>query len=236
MEKKGKNIGATITIVAIIALFLGVVVWRIIDKSANQIDHKKYDAYSVIEANEENGNISDHVKGDLDKAKVIIYEYADFQCSGCASANPKVNKLLEEYKGEVAVVYRNFLLSYHQNGTAAASAAEAAGLQGFWQEYADLLFKNQSVWANATGDNRTSIFVDFFKTVAGEKGDVNKFLSDMTSEAVKKKIDFDMAISKNVDIQATPSFFLDGELIDFAGANGEEGFLNAFREKIDAKL
>lgn len=236
MEKKGKNIGAVIAIIAIVALFLGAVIWRVIDKTANQVDFKKYDVYSVIEANEDNGNIADHVKGDPEKAKVIIYEYADFQCSGCANANPKVNKLIEEYNGKVAIVYRNFLLSYHQNGTAAASAAEAAGLQGYWKEYADSLFKNQSVWANATGDNRTDIFVQLFKTATDGKGDVDKFLSDMNSEAVKKKINFDMEIAKNVDIQATPSFFLDGELIDLAGTNGEEGFLNAFREKIDAKL
>lgn len=235
MNKKG-NIGAIIALVAIGLLFVGVLIWRIVDKANTQAAISSYDANSIIAGNAENGNIADHVKGDAEKAKVIIYEYADFQCPGCGSANPRINKLIEEYNGDLAIVYRNYLLSYHQNGTAAASAAEAAGLQGYWKEYADKLFANQSLWEDATGENRTQIFVDMFRTVTGGAGDEAKFKKDMTSEAVKKKINFDAGIAEQVEITGTPAFFLDGERIDFTGTKGEEGFLNVFREKIDEKL
>ena len=232
MNKKG-NIGAIVAIFAIIALFVGVVIWRSIDKANNAIS---YDPHSYVSANDDNGGIADHVKGDIDKAKAVIYEYADYQCSACALHNPRINKLIEEYNGDLAVVFRVYLLSYHQNGTAAASAAEAAGLQGYWKEYADKLFANQSVWYDASGDERTDIFVSLFNSVTGGKGDEAKFRNDMKSAAVKKKISFDTEISKNLDITGTPSFYLNGEKIDFSGASGEEGFLNVFREKIDEAL
>lgn len=231
MKKKG-NIGAIIAIVAIVALFTGIVIWRASSKTSTG----EYDVNSVISANDDNGGIADHVKGDLEKAKAIIFEYADYQCSACALHNPRINKLLEEYGDDLAVVYRNYLLNYHQNGTAAASAAEAAGLQGYWKEYADKLFTNQSVWSSASGNERMQIFTNFFNIVTNGKGDETKFKNDMTSEAVKKKIAFDTELSKDLDIAGTPTFFLNGEKIDFSSAKGEEGFLDVFREKIDEAL
>ena len=235
MNEKGKNIGWIVAVVILIVGFLGVVIWRMADKKANQVDYSKYDVNSIIAGNEDNGGIGDHVKGSAD-APVVIYEYADYQCSGCASANPRINKLLTEYDGKLAVVYRNFLLSYHQNGTAAASAAEAAGLQGYWKEYADKLFANQSVWSSATGNSRTDMFVDLFRTVTGGEGDEEKFLADMGSAEVKAKIDFDTGLSEDLDIPGTPSFFLNGERIDLSDVSTEDAFMKLMREKIDAAL
>ena len=232
MNKKG-NVAAIVAILAIIALFVGIVIWRSIDK-ANSANN--YSPYTYISANADNGEIADHVKGDIGKAKVVIFEFADFQCSACALHNPRINKLLSEYGDDLAVVYRNYLISYHQNGTAAASAAEAAGLQGYWKEYADKLFTNQAIWSSASGDERTQIFVDLFNSITGGKGDEAKFRNDMKSEAVKKKISFDMELGNRTNIEGTPTFYLNGEKIDFSGAKGEEGFLNVFREKIDEAL
>lgn len=231
MNRKG-NIGAIVAILAIVALFVGVVIWRMTDKSrlAN------YDVNTVIGANADNGEIADHVKGDLEKAKAVIFEYADFQCEACALHNPRINKLIEEYDGDLAVIYRNYLLPYHKNGTAAASAAEAAGLQGYWKEYADKLFSNQATWSSASGDDRTQIFVNLFNSVTNGEGDEAQFIKDMTSEAVKKKISFDAELGNHVDIEGTPTFYLNGEKIDFSGTKGEDGFLQVFRDKIDEAL
>lgn len=232
MNKKG-NIGAIVAVLVIVALFVGVVIWRAIDKANNATS---YDVNSIIGANADNGEIADHVKGDADKAKVIIYEYADYQCSACAMHNPRINKLIEEYNGDLAVVFRVYLLSYHQNGTAAASAAEAAGLQGYWKEYADKLFANQAVWYDASGDERTDIFVDLFNSVTSGKGDEAQFRKDMASSNVSKKVSFDNSLANRVNITETPSFYLNGEKIVFEGAKGEDGFLEIFREKIDEAL
>lgn len=235
MKKGMSNVVAAILVALVAILVIGGIIWAGISKKANETDYSKYDINTVISANEDNGNIGDHIKGNPD-APVKIFEYADFQCSACATINPRVNKILAEYGDKLAVVYRNFLLSYHQNGTAAASAAEAAGLQGYWKEYADKLFTNQSVWANASGDSRTDIFLDLFRSVTNGTGDEAKFVADMKSEEVKKKLSFDAGITKNLDIPGTPSFFIDGERIDFSNAKSADDYLEIFREKIDAKL
>jgi protein-disulfide isomerase len=213
---KGFNTVGVIIGVAVVA-FLAVATYLIIDGNNKATDFSAYDFYSVIEPTKDNGNIGDHVKGNAD-APVLIFEYADYQCPGCASINPKVNKVVEKLDGKLGVVYRSFLLSYHQNGTAAASAAEAAGLQGYWKEYADKLFAEQSEWEYASASERTELFNKYFKEVTGGKGDIEKFNQDIASEEVSKKISFDMGIAKRVDVGGTPAFYVDGQLINWSGA------------------
>lgn len=214
---KGFSVAGMVIAVLVVAL-LGIATYAIIDGNNKATDFNSYDFYSVIEPNADNGNIGDHVKGDKD-APVLIFEYADYQCPGCASINTKVNKAIEQLDGKLAVVYRSFLLSYHQNGTAAASAAEAAGLQGYWKPYADKLFSEQSEWEYASASERSALFDKYFEEVTNGKGDMEKFHTDIASEAVSKKISFDGGIGKRVDVQGTPAFYVDGQLISW----GSEG-------------
>src|SRR5207245_2516617 len=78
------------------------------------------------------------------QAKVTIVEFSDFQCPFCLRAEPTIQKILETYKGDVKLVWRNEPLSFHPNALPAAKAAMAAHEQGkFWQMH-DALFKKQS--------------------------------------------------------------------------------------------
>lgn len=214
-----KVLGAVIA--AILAALLGFATYSLIDGNSKMTNFNDYDFFSVIEPTVDNGNIGDHVKGSAD-APVLIFEYADFQCPGCASMNPKVNKAIEALGGKLAVVYRNFLLSYHQNGTAAASAAEAAGIQGYWKPFADMLFDKQAEWEYASASERTTLFEQYFVEVSNGKGDTVKFLEDLGSKEVSKKISFDMGIGKRIDIGGTPAFYVDGQLIVWSGAGSLE--------------
>ena len=214
----------TVAVLVIASLFIGMVT-TMINGNANKVRFEDYDLYSVIAPSEANGNIGDHVKGSAD-APVLVFEYADYQCPGCASMNTKVNKAIEALDGKLAVVYRSFLLSYHQNGTAAASAAEAAGLQGYWKPYADALFSYQTEWEYLSASERTNYFKKYFIEASNGKGDVEKFLSDMGSNEVSKKISFDMGLGRRIDVSGTPAFYVDGQLISWGGAgsltiNGE---------------
>ncbi len=217
---KGFSVAGVIIGVLIVAV-LGVAMYAIVDGNNKATNFDDYDFYSVIEPDKSNGNIGDHVKGDAN-APVLIFEYADYQCPGCASINPRINKIIEQLDGKLAVVYRNFLLSYHQNGTAAASAVEAAGLQGYWKAYADKMFETQAEWEYASASERTTLFDEYFEEVTDGKGDLEKFNADIASEAVAKKINFDMGIGKRVDIQGTPAFYIDGQLINWGEAGSLE--------------
>lgn len=214
---KGFSVIGLIVGIAVVALII-IGAYAVIDGNNKATNYDNYDFYSVIEPTKDNGEIGDHVKGDP-KAPVLIFEYADYQCPGCASINTRVNRVVEQLDGKLAIVYRSFLLSYHQNGTAAASAAEAAGLQGYWKEYADKLFEEQSEWEYADTSERTELFNKYFKEVTNNKGDLDKFNQDIASEAVSKKISFDMGIGKRVDVSGTPAFYVDGQLINW----GSEG-------------
>lgn len=202
----GAIIGIVIAALIVLATFL------VIDGNNKATDFSNYDFYSIIAADPNNGDIGDHVKGNPD-APVLIYEYADYQCPGCASINPKVNKAIEESDGKLAVVYRSFLLSYHKNGTAAASAAEAAGLQGYWKPYADKLFADQSEWEYASASERTELFEKYFVEVTNGKGNLDQFKEDIASDRVSKKISFDMGIARRIDVPSTPAFYVDGQHI-----------------------
>lgn len=216
--KRGFSVIGVIAGVAIVALLV-VATIAVINGNNNATDFSNYEFYSVIEGNKDNGGIGDHVKGSAD-APVLIFEYADYQCPGCASVNTRVNKVVEELDGKLGVVYRSFLLSYHQNGTAAASAAEAAGLQGYWKKYADKLFAEQSEWEYASASKRTEYFNKYFEEVTEGKGDLEKFNADIASDAVSKKISFDMGIGRRIDVQGTPAFYIDGQLISW-GSEGQ---------------
>lgn len=245
---KGFQIAGVIIGVVIAALII-MATYFVIDGNNKATDFNNYDFYSIIEADDSNGNIGDHVKGNPD-APVIVYEYADYQCPGCASINPKVNKAVNESDGKLAIVYRSFLLSYHKNGTAAASAAEAAGLQGYWKPYADKLFSEQAEWESASANERTALFEKYFNEVTNNQGNLEQFREDISSDRVSKKISFDMGIARRIDIPSTPAFYVDGQPIKWTEAgeleiNGKhitwdsgrsgDDFIKLLQEIVEAK-
>ena len=220
-------------IVGIVLAFVALIAITQLQNKAD-IDYEAYDLNSVIAADENTGGLAENVDGDPD-APVLLYEYGDYQCTACAPMNPHINELLEEYDGKVAVVFRTYIMSYHDNGVAAASAANAAAIQGYWKEYKDLLYETQNDWYYAEGDERQQMFEQYFDQATDGKGDLEQFRQDMGSKEVAQKIKFDAALSERVGLEWTPSFYLDGELLDQRNITTSE-FMDLLREKIDAKL
>lgn len=220
-------------IVGIVLAFVALVAITQLQNKAD-IDYEAYDLNSVIAADENTGGLAENVDGDPE-APVLLYEYGDYQCTACAPMNPYINELLEEYDGKVAVVFRTYIMSYHDNGVAAASAANAAAIQGYWKDYKDLLYETQNDWYYAEGDERQQMFEQYFEQATDGKGDLEQFRQDMGSKEVAQKIKFDAALSERVGLEWTPSFYLDGELLDQRNITTSE-FMDLLREKIDAKL
>ncbi|MBR3180167.1 thioredoxin domain-containing protein [Candidatus Saccharibacteria bacterium] len=217
--KKGFSIAGVIAGIAAVAL-LGVLTFLVIDGNNKATKYEEYDFWSVIGPTDNNGQIADFVKGSPD-AKVFLFEFADYQCPLCATVNPRVNQLIEKYEGKLAVVLRTYLLPYHQNATAAASASIAAGLQGYWKAYSDALFANQAEWEYADTKERTELFKKYFEEITEGQGDLAKFEEDLKSPAVSKKVSFDQGIGKRIELPGTPAFYLDGKLINFGAKEGD---------------
>jgi len=194
------------------AICVAVLGGLILLSRGNQIDVSKVDETKIIAASPQNGNIGDHVLGTT-TGKAILIEYGDFQCPACGSAYPNVKELTEKYKDQLIFVFRNLpLTSLHPNARAAAAAAEAAGLQGVYWDMHDTLYENQDTWTNATTENRLSYFEGYAKT-AGVK-DIAKFKTDIESQAVNDKINFDLALTRKIGASATPTMLLNGKKIE----------------------
>ncbi|MFH1253482.1 MAG: thioredoxin domain-containing protein [Candidatus Uhrbacteria bacterium] len=86
---------------------------------------------------------NDFVLGDTNSSITII-TYSDFQCPYCSRFDATMQQVMKEYSSKVKWVYRNFPLSFHDQAQNAAEAAECAGEQGKFWEYALKLFENQS--------------------------------------------------------------------------------------------
>ena len=200
-----KNI--IITIVAVVAAVAGLA-FLISMSSPERVDY-------IMEPSEKSGNIPEKVIGDPNTAKVVVYEYADYGCSHCATWNSKMGELLDKYSGKLALVFRGFDLGF-QNGHQAAAAATAAQLQGFWKGYKDLLFANQAEWANATTDELEGIFSEYFQQVSGENGNIEQFLSDMASENVNKRISYEHSLGVKAGVNGTPTFHINGKQVNLA--------------------
>ena len=90
--------------------------------------------------------VQTHTTGSEDAA-VKLVEYSDFQCPACGQFQPVVEEILAEYGDQIHFEYKHFpLTQIHPFAQPAAIAAEAAGQQGKFFEFASLLFKNQDTW------------------------------------------------------------------------------------------
>lgn len=165
---------------------------------------------------------SDWVLGNKD-AKVVLIEYSDLQCPACLAYYPVVKQLHESYPDELAVVYREFpLRTTHKNANSAAQAAEAAGIQGKFWEMHDTLFEKQSEWANLGSPFDT--FVQYAQVIGI---DADKFRTDYASSTVRDSIDRQLQSGEAAKVNATPTFFLQGEKIQPPAS------LDAFKQLID---
>lgn len=156
--------------------------------------------------------IGDHVEGNKD-AKVTLFEYGDFQCPGCSGANQNTVKIQALYKDSVRFVFRNYpLSSIHPNALAAASVAEAAGLQGKYWEMHNLLYTDREQWVNLNAEQRSSMFLSFANQLSLDSA---QFTADLSSSKIQRKIQLDLAIGNKAGVKATtPSFFIGATKID----------------------
>lgn len=193
------------------------------------IDVSKTDITSVQKGNNDNGNIADHVFG-KEGSKVTLIEYGDFQCPGCGDEHPVVKAIIEKYKDQLQFVFRNFpLVNAHANAKAAASATEAAGLQGKYWEMHDKVYESQDDWNTLTGQDRTDKFVSYADILGL---DTDKFRTDMASEEVSAKINYDYELSKKAGVKATPTFYLNGTNIDSETWSDEAKFKAAINAEL----
>lgn len=133
-------------------------------------------------------------------AKVTVIEFSDFECPFCSRGKATIDQVLKAYPNDVKVVFKNLPLPFHKNATPAAKAALAAGKQGKFWEFHDILFENQKTLSDK-----------FYFDTASKLGlDIEKFKTDMASEEIAKAIEADKKLAEEHGISGTPGFFVNG--------------------------
>jgi len=185
--------------------------------------------YSSVaaERNNEGVEVVTQVKGNPD-AEITLVEYSDFQCPACKSFQPVVAEVMEQYGEDIRFEYKHFPLPTHQNAMGAAMAAEAAGQQGQFFPYHDLLFENQQAWATAAAPN--TLFIGY----AEELGlDIPTFRRHLNSSLLRDKVRADLAEARERGVTATPTFYLNGERMDPDEFETYQGFVAQIAFTVD---
>jgi protein-disulfide isomerase len=170
--------------------------------------------------------LAPRTKGRAD-APIVIYEMSDFQCPFCRQfALETMPGLEREYiaTGKVRFVFINLpMTSIHRNALLAAEVAMCAARQGrFWPVH-DLLFKRQPEWSERTEARAYLI------ALADSAGASRATLAPcVTSGAARPAVDADRDAARRSGAAATPTFYIEGGLIDGAAP------LEAFREVLDS--
>ncbi|OGE25757.1 hypothetical protein A3H85_01945 [Candidatus Daviesbacteria bacterium RIFCSPLOWO2_02_FULL_40_8] len=154
-------------------------------------------------------------------AKVNLVEFGDYQCPACASAHQVVKSVMTL---DVNFVFRHFPLPLHKNAVIASLAAEAAGVQGKYWEMHNFLYEDQANWSESS--NPKEVFLGYAGKI---QLDIDKFSQDIESPQLKSKIERDRLDGISLGINATPTFFINGEKL--AGMPNFTQFKNMIQEK-----
>lgn len=200
--------------ISISILTLGILwgVWKGLDTSASKAQ-KPVDLKITA---------SDWQKGSA-SASATLVEYSDFQCPACKAYAPVVEQLIKNNSDKVHFIYRHYPLPQHQHAKLAAYYAEAAGMQGKFFDMHDKLFVGQNDWEKS--DKPEDIFLKYAQEL---KLDIKKLQKDTVSETVKARIENHIMSGTAANINATPTFFLNGKKI--ASPQSLEAFEQLIKE------
>ena len=209
-----------IAVVLVAAIAGGLVLLRSSQQSRNSSNPTPDPALEVQGAN------PPHIRGNPN-APVTIEEFGDFQCPSCGLYHPEMKKIEAEFGDRVRVIFREMpLVPMHEHALLAAQSAEAAGLQGKFWEMHDKLYDNQKAWGEAK--DLVPIFVDYAKQIGL---DTDRFMKDLNGEAVAQRIFQDGKRAHALNIQSTPSFFINGK-----EAKGDQWKPEGLRQMINEAL
>lgn len=147
---------------------------------------------------------TDHIRGPAD-AVVTLVEYGDFECPSCSQAYPAVKMLLARFGDRLRFGFRHFpLREVHPHADAAAQAAEAAGAQGQFWPYYDLLFSHHR-----------HLDAGHLRAHAQALGlDQARFDNELADSVYLQRVQEHIDSGVRAGVRGTPSFFVNGRYVD----------------------
>lgn len=150
------------------------------------------------------------------KPVVTVIEFSDFECPSCQHAAGYLKPILAKYGDKVRYIrYDLPLLNAHPWAFAAAVAGRAIYRQKpevFW-DYKKTIYDNQ--------EKLNAFLIDEFARGFAQDHDLDiaKYDADVASDAIKSQILKGIGTAFSNDIRATPSYLINGALVD-AGKDG----------------
>jgi protein-disulfide isomerase len=134
------------------------------------------------------------------RPNVTVVEFADFECPYCQQMAPLLDALWEKRKTAVSFVFKFMPLAMHPHGEIAARAAIAADRQGkFWE-------MNRRLFGAGTRLDEKDL-----DSYASELNlDMDRFHSDMRSEATGQRLAKDRKLADELGVKGTPTLFING--------------------------
>ena len=130
--------------------------------------------------------------------------------------------MLQEFKGRVRVVHKDFPLPSHKGAVPAAEAARCAAAQGVFWEYHDLLYLAVPNFSRE----------DLVRYAGRLNLDRDAFTVCVDTRQFRKPVETDVAEARGIGVRATPTFLVNG--IVLVGAQPIEAFREAVREALRA--
>lgn len=144
-------------------------------------------------------------RGPVD-APITIITYSEFQCPYCKKAAKTISQVMDAYPDQIRVIFKNLPLQFHDDAIPAAYSALAAMRQGKFWEYHDVLFTDG-----------TPLNEESYRKIANTlELDLEQFDSDRQSEEIAEQVREDMERAKTLNLNATPSFIINGVLVQGA--------------------
>jgi predicted DsbA family dithiol-disulfide isomerase len=155
------------------------------------------------------------------KAKVVIVEYACFECPFCAHIAPRLKDLGKKFGGNVVHYYKFFPVRSHKRGVAAALAGLAAHKQNkFWKMY-DLMYSN-----------RTDLEDDDLVKYAKQANlDIDKWQDTIKDSSTMRSIEKDKLEGMRFGVEGTPTFFVNGK--NYTGATDYNEIIDRIAEELE---
>lgn len=139
-----------------------------------------------------------------DGCLITVVEYSEFECPYCARVPPVAKQVIEEYKGKIRWIVRDFPLDFHPRAVPTAIAAGCAYEQGKYWEMYNLLFSNQSDLSDQSivkHAKASGIYNSKFKNCIAKP------------DKVKARVDRNYQSGVDLGVAGTPGFFINGRSV-----------------------
>jgi NhaA family Na+:H+ antiporter len=166
----------------------------------------------------------DHARGG-DGGAATLLVFGDYLCPYCRRLRHVLDRLAHAMGDRLTYVYREFPNERaHPGAEFAARAAEAAALQGRFWEMHDALYERPP-----------PLTQEHVIEAAGSIGlDMERMERDLESDAVRTRVEEDLADGRRNGVTGTPTIFIDGQRYD--GAWDFYSMLEALERPVGARV